>query len=105
MGRVGRPAQLRKADRQGRSDHVKRGTLAETLAEQSELSRIPHRFRLSDPTTGRLLEAQPRLVHCCPAINLGSRVERDDGCHPLWRCLGALRCGKWVIEACGQKRL
>ncbi len=38
MGKAGRPAQLRKADRQGRNDRVKDETLAETLAEQSKLS-------------------------------------------------------------------
>jgi hypothetical protein len=36
MVEAGKVAQLRKADRQGRNDPVRDGTLAETLAEQSK---------------------------------------------------------------------
>ena len=84
MVEPGKVAQLRAADRQSRNHLINGGTLAETLAEQSELSRILHRFRLSDPMTGRLLEAQRRLVHCS-SEDFGSRVERDSYDHPLWR--------------------
>jgi hypothetical protein len=49
MHKAGREAQLGKADRQGRNDHVKRGTLPGTLAKQNELSTTPCRFLVGDP--------------------------------------------------------
>jgi hypothetical protein len=45
MRKAGRVAQLRRADRQGRNDSVKGGTLAETLAQQSRHSGTLRRLR------------------------------------------------------------
>ena len=44
VSRADRVEQLRRADRQGRNDSVKDGTLAETLAEQSKPIRTPRQF-------------------------------------------------------------
>jgi hypothetical protein len=57
MVKAGRPAQLTKANRKGRSDSLKDETLAETLAEQSRLSGTSRQFRLPDLRSRGLLKA------------------------------------------------
>jgi hypothetical protein len=71
MVKAGRIAQLRRAPCQGRNDSVKGERLAETLAEQSRLSRAPRQFLPSDPRSAACSRRQRRLVHCRPQNDSG----------------------------------
>jgi hypothetical protein len=63
-----RVEQLRKADCQAGNDCIKGGTLAETLAEQSRLSRTSCPFRLSDPHAPDRASARGTSAGWCIAV-------------------------------------
>jgi hypothetical protein len=101
MGKAGKVAQLRRAGRQGRNGFAKGETLAETLAEQSRLSRTSCRFRLSDlgSQIGRLLEPPAPAGALLSSDDCGLSVERTAKLHPLWQVhvrllsVGGRACG------------